>query len=90
VEEMRNFISLDGKSNSGRNEVLLLLMLESPNELSPVDFSSRNVIKIIDPLLVNLLKKDWVLCMGSFFIWFVLLVCSWVFGEEIERYKVCS
>jgi hypothetical protein len=68
VEEMGewNFISLDEKSNYGRKEVLLQLMLESPNELSPVNFSSRIIIKIIDPLLVLLLKKKLCAVHGVF------------------------
>jgi hypothetical protein len=83
-----NFISSDEKSNSGGKEVLLQLTLESPNELSPFDFSSSIIIKIIDPLLVLLLKKGCVLWLGSFLIWFVLLVCFWVFGFGYERQRI--
>jgi hypothetical protein len=83
-----NFISSDDKINSGGKEVILQLMLESPNELSPVDFSSSIIIKIIDPLLVLLLKNGCMLWLGSFFIGLVLLVCFWVFGFGYERDKV--
>jgi hypothetical protein len=43
-----NFISSNEKRNYGRTE----MHLERPYELSPIDFSSRIIMKIIDPLLV--------------------------------------